>query len=96
MKPVSHAERIAKRHARQVAASPPPVARRATTPSWPAPGGTGEVPEGRRGHVERADGVPRVPPQSASRTAPPQGERAGEDAGTEPANPFAQFMGCAP
>ena len=96
MKPVSHAERIAKRHARKLAAN-------ANTSATVAPGSSrGPSP----------DLAACEPAEAKERSASANAHRLGAKAGTvgdgprdepgatryegEAPNPFAQFMGCAP
>ena len=85
---VSHAERIAKRHARQVAAN-------ANTPASVAPA---PVP----GPISPARGewVGPVDADTVGRVAPagdgPRDEPGATGDEEEALNPFAQFMGCAP
>ena len=79
MKPVSHAERIAKRHGRVVAA------RSVVTPA-PAPGpisARSEKPSRSEETEAAGEGSQDTPGATRSDKAPR-------------ANPFAQFMGCAP
>ena len=80
---VSHAERIAKRHARQVAAN-------ANTPA-PVPGPISPARGERMGSVD-ADTVGGGAPTGDR----PQDEPGATGDEKEALNPFAQFMGCAP
>ena len=85
MTPVSHAERIAKRHARKVARAPLPRA-------GEGPGVRGGAPS-TDPEPDREASTAAVPHPAPETSTAPAGRRGSAD---EPANPFAAFMGCAP